>query len=373
MKGRKRRQSDKKVARPALARAKAPIELVLEKRAGPARGNIGLRDVARVAGVSTATVSRAVNDPALVSEELRTRINSVIRHFGWVPSGAARALATRKTGTIGAVFPTLTQGDFPRAIQALQHELSQGGYTLLLACSEYKPEQEYQQVRKLIERGVEALILVGEAHAPELMDFLHTRKVFYVNSFVYNPKTHGTCIGPDNRKALYRLTKYLIDLGHRRFGLVAQSTLNNDRAQARLQGVHDALAERGMAIQPSHFAEGYWGINEGRQLFRRVVAHKPQPTAIICGNAYLTVGAMLESQAMGIRVPERMSIVGYDDIEIMSELPIPITTVRVLSDEVGRRSARLLIAKLEGRDIELDFECDAEIVLRKSSGPPPAE
>jgi len=194
-----------------------------------------------------------------------------------------------------------------------------------------------------------------------------------VNSFVYNPKTHGTCIGPDNRKALYRLTKYLIDLGHRRFGLVAQSTLNNDRAQARLQGVHDALAERGMAIQPSHFAEGYWGINEGRQLFRRVVGHKPQPTAIICGNAYLTVGAMLESQAMGIRVPEQMSIVGYDDIEIMSELPIPITTVRVLSDEVGRRSARLLIAKLEGRDIELDFECDAEIVLRKSSGPPPAQ
>jgi len=123
VKGRKRRQSDKKVARPALARAKAPIEIVLEKRAGPVRGNIGLRDVARVAGVSTATVSRAVNDPELVSEELRTRINSVIRHFGWVPSGAARALATRKTGTIGAVFPTLTQGDFPRAIQALQHEL----------------------------------------------------------------------------------------------------------------------------------------------------------------------------------------------------------------------------------------------------------
>jgi LacI family transcriptional regulator len=355
------------------ARGRPPMDMVLDRRDVDGRSSIGLRDVARVAGVSTATVSRAVNDPDLVSEKLRTRINSVIRHFGWVPSGAARALATRKTGTIGAVFPTLTQGDFPRAIQALQHELSQGGYTLLLACSEYKPEQEYQQVRKLIERGVEALILVGEAHAPELIDFLRARNVLYVNSFVYNPKTHGTCIGPDNRKAVYRLTKYLIDLGHRRFGVVAQSTLNNDRAQARLQGVHDALAERGIAIQPSHFAEGYWGINEGRQLFRRVVASKPHPTAIICGNAYLTVGALLESQSMGFRVPEQMSIVGYDDIEIMSELPIPITTMKVSSEEVGRRAAQFLIGTLEGRDVALDFECDAEIIVRKSSGPPPAE
>ncbi len=377
MKGRKQKQVGRKAARPAnvreaLVRAKPPLELVLDKADIEGRVNVGLRDVARVAGVSTATVSRAINDPRLVSEELRTRIDSVIRHLGWVPDGAARALATRRSATIGAVFPTLTHGDFARAIQALQDELTQKGYTLLLACSEYKPEQEYRQARKLVERGVEALILVGEAHAPELTDFLLTRKVLYVNSFVYNPKTHGTCIGPDNRKALYRLTKYLIDLGHTRFGLVAQSTLNNDRAQARLQGVHDALAERGIAIQPSHVAEGYWGINEGRQLFRRVVANKPFPTAIICGNAYLTVGAMLESQAMGIRVPEQMSIVGYDDIEIMNELPIPITTVRVSSDEVGRRAARFLVGRLDGQAPDMNFECEAEIIARASSGPAPA-
>ena len=105
--------------------------------------NVGLRDVARVAGVSTATVSRAMNNPEAVSEELRDRIASVVRHLGWVPHGAARALATRRTGTIGAVFPTLTHGDFARAIQALQSELSEAGYTLLLACSEYDAEQEY--------------------------------------------------------------------------------------------------------------------------------------------------------------------------------------------------------------------------------------
>lgn len=336
------------------------------------KGTVGLRDVARVAGVSTATVSRAINNAELVSEELRTRINSVIRHLGWVPHGAARALATRRSATIGAVYPTLTQGDFPRAMQALQDELAQDGYTLLLACSEYRPEQEYRQARKLVERGVEGLVLVGEAHHPELNEFLVSRRVLYVNTFFYNPRTHGTCIGPDNRKATYRLASYLADLGHRRFGLIAQSTANNDRAQARLQGVRDALAERGIAVQPSHVAEGYWGISEGRQLFRRIASTSPRPTAVVCGNAYLAVGALLESQAMGISVPRDMSIVGYDDIEIMEELPIPITTVRVLSDEVGRRAARFLISKLKQVPFDAPFECDAEIVIRASSGPPPA-
>lgn len=333
---------------------------------------VGLRDVARVAGVSTATVSRAMNNPEAVSQELRTRIASVVRHLGWVPDGVARALTTRRTGTIGAVFPTLTHGDFARAIQALQHELSARGYTLLLACSEYKPEQEFDQVRKFIERGVDALLLVGEAHHADLPALLEKHKVHYVNTFVYNPDTHGTCVGPDNRDALYRLTSYLIELGHKSFGLIAQSTTNNDRAQARLQGVRDALAEKSMAIQPAHYAEGFWSLSEGRQLFRRITGQKPWPTAVICGNAYLAVGALLEAQEMGIRVPEEMSIVGYDDIDIMAELPVSITTVRVLSDEVGRRAARLLVAKVEGEEIELDYECDAEIVVRKSSGPAPA-
>ena len=336
------------------------------------RRSVGLRDVARLARVSTATVSRAMNNPDSVSEELRARVASVVRHLGWVPHGAARALATRRTGAIGAIFPTLTHGDFARAIQALQNELSGSGYTLLLACSEYNIEQEFQQARKLVERGVDALILVGENHHEELPGFLSRQKVLSVNTFVYTSKTHGTCVGPDNHKALYRLTNYLLDLGHRQFGVIAQSTANNDRAQARLQGIRDALAERSIAVRPGHFAEGYWGIREGRQLLARILAHKPWPTAIICGNAYLSVGAILESQAMAIQVPQQMSIVGYDDIEIMSELPIPITTVRVSSDEVGRRAARLLIARLDDKPFDRGLECDAEIVVRASSGPAPA-
>jgi LacI family transcriptional regulator len=335
------------------------------------RTSVGLRDVARAAGVSTATVSRAINTPKVVSEEVRQRIAAVIDRLGWVPDGAARALTTGRSGAIGAVFPTLTHGDFARATGAIQAELQARGYTLLLSCSNYDLDQEYEQVRKFVERGVDGMILVGENHHPQLIELLQRRHMPFVNTFVYSAETHGTCIGPDNRKALYKMTNYLIDLGHRRFGVVAQSTHNNDRAAARLAGIRDALAERGLAVRPQHLAVGEWTISEGRALFRRVMSADPAPTAVLCGNAYLAVGAVLESMTMNLRVPEQVSIVGYDDIEIMSELPIPVTTVKVNGEGVGRHAARFVIGKVENRPAEIAFEWGADLLLRASSGPPP--
>jgi len=333
---------------------------------------VGLRDVAREAGVSTATVSRAINNPEIVSPDLRERIAVAVEKLGWVPDGAARALTTRRSHTIGAVFPTLSAGDFARATNAIQAELLKKGYTLLLACTEYDFDLELQQVRKFVERGVDGLILVGQAHHPELSQFLARRQIPYVNTFVYDPATHGTCIGPDNHKALMAMTSYLADLGHVRFAVIAQSIRNNDRSSARLDGIRDALALRGLAVRPQHFATGEWTIAEGRSLFRKIWATEPKPTAVICGNAHLTVGAVVQALDMGLKIPGDVSIVGYDDIEIMSHLPVRVTTVRVPGETIGRGAAQLLISRLDGQTSSLPLETEAEIVVRESSGPPAA-
>ncbi len=330
---------------------------------------VGVRQVAEAAGVSTATVSRAVNTPELVSPELRDRVAAVVRELGWVPHGAARALTTRRSGAIGAVFPTLSHGDFARAAEALQDELTANGYTLLLACSQYDLEQEQRLVRQFVERGVDAIALVGNIHLPDLTELLERRKVPYVNTFNFLPSGPDNCIGPDNRKAMFDLTKHLLAQGHRRFGVVAQSIQNNDRATARLEGIKDALAEEGLGIRPQHLQEGRWTIAEGRQLMAAILANHPRPTAVICGNAYLAVGAVLEALDNHIKLPDEISVVGYDDIEIMQELCVPITTLRVRSDEVGRRAAAYLIAAIEGRTIDIARDCEVEIVERASSGP----
>lgn len=344
-----------------------------EHGSGGAEKPVGLRQVARIAGVSTATVSRAINAPDTVSPELRARIDTVIRDLGWVPSGAARALATRRTFTVGAVFPSLAQGLFARAIDGLQDELNARNYTLLLAHSRYSFDEERRQLRKLIERGVDGIVLVGRDRPADIEALLRRQKVPYVHTFVYDPQAEAPCIGPDSYTALYRMTEYLIGLGHRRFGMIAQSRAGNDRAQARWNGVQAALAEHGIAIPPAHALEGHWSMAEGRALFRRLMERQPLPTVVIGGNPFLAVGAMLEAQAQGVRVPQDMSIVGYDDIEIMRELPVPITTVRGPSDEVGRHAARVILRMIEGEQGVAGVELASTLIVRASSGPPPAQ
>ncbi len=334
---------------------------------------VGLRQVASIAGVSTATVSRAINAPDTVSPELRARIDMVIRDLGWVPSGAARALATRRTFTVGAVFPSLAQGLFARAIDGLQNELNTRNYTLLLAHSRYSFDEERRQLLKLIERGVDGIVLVGRERPADIEALLRKQKVPFVYTFVYDPGTDVPCIGPDSYGALYKMTEYMIGLGHRRFGMIAQSREGNDRAKARWDGVQAALAEHGIAIPRAHALEGHWSISEGRALFRKLMERRPLPTVVIGGNPFLAVGAMLEAQAQGISVPGDMSIVAYDDIEIMEELPVPITTVRGPSDEVGQHAARVILRMIEGESDVASVELPSRFILRASSGPPPAE
>lgn len=329
---------------------------------------VGLRDVARIAGVSTATVSRAVNRPESVSEALRDRVNLAIEQVGWVPNAAARALNSNRTGTIGAVFPALALGDFARAIDAMQDALAARDYVLLLARSNYDPELEFSQVRKLVERGVDGLILVGHSRAPGYQDYLSRLKIPYINSFVYEADAVMPCVGPDNAQAMAQMVDYLVEQGHRRFSMIAQTTRSNDRALARYEGVRRALEHHGLAIPPRALFEGKWSIAEGRALLRQAMALDPRPTALICGNSLLAVGALLEALSLGVAVPQQLSIVGYDDVEFMSELPVPITTVRVASDEVGRVAADCVLDLLEGkasRGQRIPFE----IVIRASSGP----
>jgi LacI family transcriptional regulator len=330
-----------------------------------------LREVAELAGVSKATVSRFINTPEIVSPTVGERIQIAINHLGWVPHAVARALATHRTGTFGAVVPTLANEHFATAIQALQDELEAKGYTLLLACSEYDLQREYRQVRKMLERGVDAIAVVGEAHHPDLYPLLKQRGVPTVSTFTYPPKHGSVCVGVDNYRAFYDFTNHLLDLGHRRIGMIAQNADTNDRAAARRNGVYDALAERGIAMHPTHVVEGYWGVKDGRRLLREIMnAPIRKPTAIICGNGSFAMGAMLEAMSEGYAIPDDLSLIGFDDFELMAELPIPITAVRVPSAEIGKHAAALLIAQLDGDTEVKSIECQSTLIVRASCAAP---
>lgn len=172
-----------------------------------------LADVARRANVSTATVSRCLNAPDRVVEKTRKRVLAAVAELGYTPHFGARALAAKRTNTFGAIVPTMENAIFARGLQAFQEELEQQGITLLVASSTYKPDLEEKQIRALVARGADALLLIGQERRPDVYAFLAQRDVPAVTAWVYDPASAQICVGFDNRRAMRALARRVLDLG----------------------------------------------------------------------------------------------------------------------------------------------------------------
>lgn len=328
-------------------------------------------DVAERAGVSTASVSRAINSPDTVRPELRARIETAIGELGYISSAAARALVTRHTRAVGAIVPTLDNAIFASGISALQRRLTYHGYTLLVAASEYDLSQEESEARAMLSHGVEGVVLIGQRHERALFELLDREGVAYVSCWTYAADAPHPCIGFDNRQAARRLAEYVIDVGHRRIGVIAGITVNNDRAESRLAGIRDAIAARGLTLPDDLVVEMPYGISEGKEGLRLLrQARGGAPTAVICGNDVLAIGALLECQDAGIPVPGKLSIVGFDDLPISAHFRPALTTVRVPATEMGVRAADYLVARLSGRPAADRTEVETSLILRDTCAPP---
>src|ERR1700744_3890205 len=213
----------------------------------------GIRAVAARAGVSTASVSRAINNPEAVSASLRARIAQAVESVGYIPHAPARTLSSRRSRTLGAIVPTIDNTMFARGIGSLQKYLSSVGYMLFLTTSGYDLDVELEQARNLISRGVDGLVLRGDSHHDGLRKLLADNAVPFINVGIYQPDRPYPCVGTDNEAAAHRAASHVIELGHRRVGIVSALQRNNDRASARVAGFRRALAENGLELrQPWH-------------------------------------------------------------------------------------------------------------------------
>lgn len=330
-----------------------------------------LQDVARAAEVSLSTASRALSDPDLVHPRTRERVDAAVRLLGYVPHGAARALASRRSRTVGAVVPTLDNPIFAHSTQALQRALAEAGYTLLLASHDYDPETELKVTRALVERGVDGLALVGTDHSPDLYGFLARSGIPFELTWAIDPDRHHHCIGFSNRLGSIRIAQHLLDLGHRDIALVSGYTAHNDRARDRASGVREAMAAHGIALPAHRYVETVFSVASGRAALTALLARGAPPTAVACGNDLLAFGVLLECAARGIVVPEQISVSGFDDIELAAEVAPPLTTIHIPTATIGRRAAERLLARLQGKRVARIEEVPVELVVRGSTGPAP--
>ncbi|MGB3815082.1 MAG: LacI family DNA-binding transcriptional regulator [Shinella sp.] len=330
----------------------------------------GIRAVAKLSGVSTATVSRALNNPHSVSEDLRSRIQRVIDETGYVPHGMARALSSNRTRTIGAIIPTIDNAMFARGIESLQKFLSSRGYMLILSTNGYDIDVELEQARNLLSRGVDGLILRGDCHHQALRDLLAARDVPFINVGIYNPNQPHASIGVDNEAAAHRAMMHLIEIGHRRIGVVGALQRNNDRASARMRGFRRALAENGLDLPEAWHIEVRYTLDDAREAARQLLTGRNVPTAIACGNDVLAYGVMLEAERKGLKVPSDLSVVGFDDLEWSRHLRPALTTLHVPTDLTWKGAGEYILARLDGHKVPTHYEVDYALVIRESTAPP---
>ena len=332
---------------------------------------ITIREVADAAGVSIATVSRVLNAPARVNPDLCRRVTEAVDRLGYVAVGAARALASRRSGAIGALVPTLDNAIFAECINALQLRLDDHGYVLLVASADYDLRRESRELKALVERGIDGVLLVGTDHESEVYRLVEATRVPAVITWSCDPGAVVPCIGFDNRGAARRLCQHLIELGHERIAMIAGLKKGNDRAAARIDGVRDALRTRGRDLTAETLCERPYTIADGRTALRQLMSAAARPTAVICGNDVLAFGALFEAAALGLRVPHDLSVTGFDDLDLAAQMVPPLTTVRVPAAEMGRRAADQLVGVTRGETPPRVTELEAALVLRGSTGPPP--
>jgi LacI family transcriptional regulator len=331
-----------------------------------------LADVSRLAGVSTASISRALNEPEKVAKATREKIEAAIETLGYTPNFGGRALASSRTNTVGAVIPSMSNAMFASGLQAFQEVLSQHDITLLVATTGFDPQIELRQIKALIAHGADGLLLIGNERPDETWAFLDKRNVAHVVSWCHQARPGQLFVGFDNEAAAYDATRHVLAHGHRRIAMISGVMAHNDRTRARWHGVRRAITEHADGAELIDMIESDYRIVGGAEAFGRIMARADRPTAVICANDVLAAGGMTRARDLGLRVPQDVSILGFDDIGLASVVTPPLATVRVPQLEMGREAARLLLARLSGQTDLQSVLLETQFIDRPSLGPVPA-
>jgi LacI family repressor for deo operon, udp, cdd, tsx, nupC, and nupG len=332
-----------------------------------------IKMVAARAGVSTATVSRALSHPQIVLPETRARIQAAIEALGYAPNFWAKSLRTLRTSKIMVMVPDVANPFFSEVLRGAEDAAQLAGYSVLLGDTRDDRGREAQYADMLQRKEADGLIFLGHHMPAALAKVVRDRGVRapIVNGCDYSP-THGVSGAfIDNAKAAGEALTLLYSMGHKRIGVIAgpaDSPLTRDR----LKGVHDSAVSAGQAGGVSIVHADYT-IESGVQETMRLLARARPPTAIFCFSDEIAVGALTACRARGVRCPADLSVVGFDDVRYARFLDPPLTTVRQPMSLIGQTTVKLLLSILDGSAEGLErVTLDHELVVRASTGPAPA-
>jgi LacI family transcriptional regulator len=311
---------------------------------------VKLADVARMAGVHPGTASRALN-PATrdqVSRETTRRVARVAQELGYTPNPLARGLRTARSSIVGMVVPDVTNPLFPPIVRGAEQVLSEAGYTLVLTDTDNDAATERRQIEQLRARGMDGFLVATARWEDPILDDLAT---FGIPAVLVNRRSGNLrlpYVGGDERTGIQLAVDHLVALGHRRIAYLA-GPQDTSTGRERSAAYSQAMKGHGLPTSRHHIrACSAYSEAAGTEAARRLLASGRDFTAILAGNDLIALGVLSVLAEAGIRCPEQMSVIGFNDLPMVDKLTPPLTTVRLPLAEIGALSARILLSLLDG-------------------------
>jgi LacI family gluconate utilization system Gnt-I transcriptional repressor len=329
-----------------------------------------MRDVAKRAGVSTMTVSRALNEPNKVSAEMRERVIRAVKEIGYLPNHLARSLSSTRSTTVGLIVPSIDNSIYTQTVKGLSDVIRRSGFQLMIAECGYDLVEEEELIKAFLAHRVSGLILHNTEHSAEAHAMIRQAGVPVVENGNLPRKPLDMAVSYSNREAAQAMTLHLGRLGYKKIAFASLYSVNNERSRDRIEGYLAALAQLGHTPDPRLMIETSRGLAAGAEIASRVIQNVPEVDALFCAGDVLAAGALFECQKRGWAIPGRIAIASFDDVDLLRHVSPAITTLRLPRYDIGERSAQMLLSRimdgadhLRGSVIDLKFE----IIQRESA------
>ena len=316
------------------------------RRARRGSGGLTLGDVARLAGVSPITVSRALNDPHRVSPETLARVREAVSRTGYVPNRVAGGLVSNRSRLVAVIIPTLASPMFLGTLQALSESLAAEGYQVMIGESGYDGTREDALLDAIIGRRPDGIVLTGVMHSTEGRRRLVASGIPVVETWDLTPTPIDMLVGFSHEQAGAAAARYLHQCGVR---MPAMISADDHRAGLRRQGFAEAAKAMGRGKVPVRLVHAPTTLGEGRRALGALLERHPDIDAVFCSSDLLALGALIEARASGLEVPGRVRIVGFGDLDFARDADPPLTTLHVDGTAIGRQAARFLVDRIAGR------------------------
>lgn len=309
-----------------------------------------MKDIARLAGVSTSTVSHVINKSRFVSDEIAERVNNAAQQLNYAPSALARSLKMNRTKTIGMLVTTSTNPFFGEVVKGVERSCYHKGYNLILCNTEGDNQRMKASINTLLQKRVDGLLLMCSTLEGERLDVFDRYPDIPVVVMDWGPILFASDKIQDNSlQGGYMAAKHLIECGHKEIGCITGPLIRH-QAQMRYEGYKRALAEAGIAINPDWIVESDFECEGGYQAFEKLYERGKLPSALFVSNDMMAMGVIQAASQRGLRIPDDLSLIGYDDVHIAKFMTPALTTIHQPKYRLGKAAVDTLLYRLENPD-----------------------